>query len=96
MSEYGFFIGTAVFVLIVELVAILKSNHDEEEAYRRGFEDGKNHFNRQYMKPVILDSYGDIEYECPVCGLQVVSDMEIRGNYCSKCGCEFDWSDEDE
>ena len=33
MSEYGFFIGTAVFVLIVEFVAILKSNHDEEKAF---------------------------------------------------------------
>lgn len=33
MSDYGFFIGTAVFVLIVEFVAILKSNHDEEKAF---------------------------------------------------------------
>lgn len=62
MSEYGFFIGTAVFVLIVEFVAILKSNHDEEEVYRRGFEDGKNHFNCQDVKPIILDTLnGDIE-----------------------------------
>lgn len=97
MSEYGFFIGTAVFVLIVELVAILKSNHDEEEAYRRGFEDGKNHFNCQYAKPVILDaSCRDIEYECPECGIRVMSDMESRNNYCSKCGCKFDWSEIDE
>lgn len=33
MSDYGFFIGTVVFVLIVEFVAILKSNHDEEKAF---------------------------------------------------------------
>ena len=42
MSDYGFFIWTAVFVLIVEFVAILKSNHDEREAYERGVEDGEN------------------------------------------------------
>lgn len=92
MSEYGFFIGTAVFVLIVELVAILKSNRDEEEAYRRGFEDGKNHFNCQDVKPIILDaSCRDIEYECPACGMRVMSDAESRNNYCSECGCKFDW-----
>lgn len=97
MSDYGFFIGTAVFVLIVEFVAILKSNHDEEEVYRRGFEDGKNHFDCQYAKPIILDSScRDIEYECPECGMRVMSDMESRSNYCSKCGCKFDWSEIDE
>ena len=34
--------ATTVFVLIVEFVAILKSNYDEMKAYRRGFEDGEN------------------------------------------------------
>ncbi len=34
--------ATTVFVLIVEFVAIMKSNHDEKKAYRRGFEDGEN------------------------------------------------------
>lgn len=96
MSDYGFFIGTAVFVLIVEFVAILKSNYDEMKAYRRGFEDGKNYFNRQYMKPVILDtSYSGVEYKCPACGIRVRSDMGSKGDYCSKCGCEFDWSEID-
>lgn len=42
MSEYGFFIGTAVFVLIAEFIAILKSNYDEREAHKRGFEEGKD------------------------------------------------------
>lgn len=97
MSEYGFFIGTAVFVLIVEFVAILKSNHDEEEVYRRGFEDGKNHFNCQDVKPIILDTLnGDIDWECPLCGKVVMSDAESRNNYCGECGCKFDWSEIDE
>lgn len=42
MSYLGFIMATTVFVLIVEFVAILKSNYDEMKAYRRGFEDGKN------------------------------------------------------
>lgn len=97
MSEYGFFIGTAVFVLIVEFVAILKSNHDEEKVYRRGFEDGKNHFNCQDVKPIILDTLnGDIDWECPLCGKEVMSDAESRNNYCGECGCKFDWSEIDE
>ena len=97
MSEYGFFIGTAVFVLIVEFVAILKSNHDEEEAYKRGVEDGKIELKRQYVKPIILDTLnGDIDWECPLCGKEVISDAESRNNYCGECGCKFDWSEIDE
>lgn len=96
MSEYGFFIGTAVFVLIVELVAILKSNHDEAEAYKRGGEDGKIELKRQYVKPIILDTLnGDIDWECPLCGKEVMSDAESRNNYCGECGCKFDWSEID-
>lgn len=96
MSDYGFFIGTAVFVLIVEFVAILKSNHDEEEAYKRGVEYGKIELKRQYVKPIILDTLnGDIDWECPLCGKEVMSDAESRNNYCGECGCKFDWSEID-
>ena len=48
------------------------------------------------VKPIILDqSNGDIEYECPMCGIQVVSDIKTKSNYCGECGCKFDWSEID-
>ena len=52
MYEYGFFIGTAVFVLIVEFIAIFKSNYDEREAYKRGFEDGKKYVVSRCRKAI--------------------------------------------
>jgi endogenous inhibitor of DNA gyrase (YacG/DUF329 family) len=49
------------------------------------------------VKPIILDELnGDIDYECPLCGKQVMSDAESRNNYCGECGCKFDWSEIDE
>ena len=49
------------------------------------------------VKPIILDQLnGDIDYECPWCGRQTMSDKESLGNYCSKCGRRFDWSGIDE
>ena len=94
MSDLGFIMVTTVFVLIVEFVAILKSNYDEAKAYKRGLEDGKIEFKRQYVKPVILDMLnGDIDYVCPLCGKEVMSDAESRNNYCGECGCKFDWSE---
>ena len=48
------------------------------------------------VKPIILDQLnGDIDYECPMCGKQVMSDAESRNNYCGECGCKFDWSEID-
>ncbi len=33
------------------------------------------------VKPIILDELnGDIDYECPLCGKQVMSDAESRSN----------------
>jgi hypothetical protein len=49
------------------------------------------------VKPIILDELnGDIDYICPLCGKQVMSDAESRNNYCGECGCKFDWSEIDE
>ena len=49
------------------------------------------------VKPIILDTLnGDIDYECPLCGKNVMSDAESRSNYCGECGCKFDWSEIDE
>lgn len=49
------------------------------------------------VKPIILDALnGDIDYKCPLCGKQVMSDAESRNNYCGECGCKFDWSEIDE
>lgn len=46
------------------------------------------------VKPIILDELnGDIDYECPLCGKQVMPDAESRSNYCGECGCKFDWSE---
>lgn len=42
-------------------------------------------------KPIILDTLnGDIDYECPLCGRQVMADAESRNKYCGECGCKFD------
>lgn len=47
-------------------------------------------------KPIILDTLnGDIDYTCPLCGKNVISDAESRNNYCGECGCKFDWSEID-
>ena len=49
------------------------------------------------VKPIILDVLnGDIDYVCPLCGKNVMSDAESRNNYCGECGCKFDWSEIDE
>lgn len=53
---------------------------------------------RKYVpvKPIILDTLnGDIDYACPLCGKELVSDAESRNNYCGECGCKFDWSEVD-
>ena len=49
-------------------------------------------------KPIILNQLnGDIDYVCRLCGKEeVVSDKESLSNYCSECGCKFDWSEIDE
>lgn len=48
------------------------------------------------VKPIILDALnGDIDYECPLCGRQVMADAESRNKYCGECGCKFDWSEID-
>lgn len=48
------------------------------------------------VKPIILGTLnGDIDYECLLCGKQVMSDAESRSNYCGECGCKFDWSEID-
>lgn len=48
------------------------------------------------VRPIILDwSKGDIEYECPMCGIQVVSNIGTKSNCCGECGCKFDWSEID-
>ena len=33
--------------------------------------------------------------ECPLCGIQVITDAEGRSKYCGGCGCKFDWSESD-
>ena len=49
------------------------------------------------VKPIILDVLnGDIDYVCPLCDKQVMSDAESRNNYCGEFGCKFDWSEIDE
>lgn len=47
-------------------------------------------------KPIILDVLiVGINWKCPLCGTQVVSDAESRDKYCVECGCKFDWSEID-
>lgn len=54
----------------------------------------KRQFNP--VKSIILDALiAGINWECPLCGKQVVSDTESRDKYCSECGCKFDWSEID-
>ena len=51
---------------------------------------------RIQVKPIILDVLnGDIDYVCPLCDKEVMSDAESRNNYCGECGCKFDWSEID-
>ena len=96
MSDLGFIMVTTVFVLIVEFVAIMKSNHDEAEAYERGVEDGKIELKRHYVKPIIIDkSAKSVQWKCPLCGREVIADTISEKNYCSRCGCKFDWSEID-
>lgn len=46
------------------------------------------------VKPIILGTLnGDTDYECSLCGMQVMVDAESRNKYCSECGCKFDWSE---
>ena len=46
------------------------------------------------VRPIILDwSKGDIEYECPMCGIRAVSSDKSKDRFCGECGCEFDWSE---
>ncbi len=48
------------------------------------------------VRPIILDVLkGDIDYECPLCGRQVITDIKSRNKYCSECGRKFDWGNID-
>ena len=53
--------------------------------------------NEEDVRPIIMDqSKENIEYECPMCGIQVSSNIETKSSCCSECGCKFDWSEMDE
>ena len=44
------------------------------------------------VKPIILDTLnGDIDYEWPLCGRQVMADAKSRNKYCCEWVCKFDW-----
>ena len=44
-------------------------------------------------KQSLDNSNGNINYECPLCGIQVITDAEGRSKYCGECGCKFDWGE---
>lgn len=80
------------------------SNHDDsndvviscenEEQCQEVVELLKRHLKP--VKPIILDVLiGDINWECPLCGRQVLADKKSRDKYCGECGCKFDWSEID-
>jgi hypothetical protein len=65
---------------------------ENEEQCEEVIELLKRQFNP--VKPIISDAFiGDINWECPLCGRQVMSDAEGRDKYCGGCGCKFDWSE---
>lgn len=69
-------------------------NCENEEQCEEVIEVLKRQFNP--VKPIILDTLnGDIDYECPLRGRQVMADAESRNKYCGECGCKFDWSEID-
>ena len=68
---------------------------ENEEQCEEVIELLKRQFNP--VKPIILDVLiVGINWECPLCGRQVMADAESRNKYCGECGCKFDWSDIDQ
>lgn len=48
------------------------------------------------VRPIILNqSNGDIEYECPMCGIRAASSDKSKDRFCGECSCNFDWSEID-
>ena len=67
-------------------------NCENEEQRKEVIKLLKRQFNP--VKPIILDTLnGDINWECPLCGRQVMADEKSRNKYCGECGCKFDWSE---
>lgn len=69
-------------------------NCENEEQCEEVIKLLKRQFNP--VKPIILDTLnGDIDWECPLCGRQVMADEKSGNKYCGECGCKFDWSEID-
>ena len=92
----GILVGFALSTICLIRVETGCARHTFDVAYQKGYEDAEMQYKKA-VKPIILDELnGDIDYECPLCGKQVMSDAESRNNYCGECGCKFDWSEIDE
>lgn len=89
----GVLAGFALCVFCLIRVEMDWARRIREKAYWLGYEDAEMKYKKA-VKPVILEEDTvNVDFECPCCGREMITEWECRPQYCADCGCKIDWED---
>lgn len=89
----GILVGFALSAICLIRVETGCARHTFDVAYQKGYEDAEMKYKKA-VKPVILEENSvDVDFVCPCCGRETVTEWEYRPQYCAYCGCKIDWEE---
>lgn len=85
--------GFILFTVIGSITDMKRVIRIREEGYQKGYEDAEMQYKKA-VKPVIFEENTvDVDFVCPCCGRETVSEWEHIPQYCTDCGCKIDWEE---